>query len=235
MGHETAQMQDAIGDPDIHMPRASGGEPLNLWPLSWPDCVCLWRTQTAISAMRQHTGTHAVIESIRQATATLDELLECSLCFARNRSCFFNIQNLLLFSRLFYHVAKAYVGYSRWLKNSPEISEAPVECCISSNNQTIQLSVSNGDYRKFILLGQKQDTDRIGHLATLFASRQREGHEKDHKNCVAEKCQRLQTNLMDEALAVCPKSEDAVRLIWCYRSIEDVERSAEKLREELAR
>ena len=233
----TSEVPDSLNV--LTLPTIDGSDlaPLNLWPLTWPDCACLWKTQTVIASLRQEKISHATVECIRQATVILQDLLDCCLCLDTSRACFFNIQNVLLFSRLFYHAVEAFLAYSEWLKSwtSDSLENVGYNLISQNGNDSIHVHLSKGNHRRFVLTGLEVDIARLQTLADKFASRQREGHEKNHKGCSIEKCRKPRMDSMDDALAVCPKGKDAVRLIWCYRSVEDVEELARRLQEEVGR
>ena len=209
---------------------------LSLWPLSWPECLCLLSTEVAITSLKEAARSHSTVKALRHAAGILEKLLACPSCFNSSRSCFFNIQNVLLISRLMHEVANGFMGYSEWLKEcgrklqDSDKSESVSFVYDKVNAASFDLKFTNRTYRSFILLGLQDDMNHLARISEAFATRQRAGHEQGHQDCSEDgKCLKLQSSLAVDPLEVCPRSKESARLIWCFRSVEEIEITIKKL------
>jgi hypothetical protein len=118
-----------------------------------------------------------MVSALRHAVDTLETLLAYPSCFDATRLCFFNIQNVLLISRLMNEVVKGYLEYSEWLKRYSRVLDTANEnesftfVYDKETSSSFDLLLTGGTYRTFILLGLRPELERLAKICKAFSMR----------------------------------------------------------------
>ncbi|KAJ2980700.1 hypothetical protein NQ176_g2481 [Zarea fungicola] len=204
-----------------------------------PSCGCAQDVFKTIRLLKQTPSSHMILHRLRFGVDLFERLLVCPVCYNLAKPPRITIQNVLLIGRLMVELGLGYQSYLRWVRDAPAQSnnEAKTVYFSPGGEASALLSFEIGDlqFQEIVMHGLRTDAQRLSALGSQFSIRQQDRHSIGHETCPSAegRCWKEENEVDLDPLDICPRNPAAKTLTPCFRVVEEVERTINRIQADI--
>lgn len=204
-----------------------------------PSCGCAQDVFKTIRLLKQTPSSHMILHRLRFGVDLFETLLACPVCYNLAKPPRITIQNVLLIGRLMVELGLGYQSYLRWVRDTRAQSndEAKTVYFSPGDEASALLSFEIGDvqFQEIVIHGLRTDAQRLSALGRQFSLRQQDRHSIGHETCPSAegRCWKEENEVDLDPLDICPRNPAAKTLTPCFRIVEEVERTINRIQDDI--